>query len=229
MNRNMERERIVRAMSRTRMVFYDGDDTLWKGMIAEGIGKGFMIEALRRGDLGVVGAGILGSLEVKGMLRNGKDADALRRFYDILIENGLGDEVDIRRLARTYIRTHELGEVSGLRREVDLPSILITKGGSTGADVAAGYFKMERYVANEDMFDARMRINGVNLKVRNGRDKLMLAIEIAGSLDEIKRSTVIGNDDADILLMSEAGFSVASPYATKEVKDLAKACVELRR
>lgn len=226
---NKERGDIVKAMSGSRAIICDGDDTLWRGMIAEGIGMRILSEEFMRGHLRICMKGLAGSLQVRKIMREKGDAEALKRFYEILRENGLGNRDRMHRLATRHIREKKITEITSLLREVPVPSVLVTKGGSTGAEAAVAYFRMREYIANLDIFDSQGMIAGVDIVVSGGEAKRRLVIDRLGGLDTLRNSTVIGNGSADMLLMAEARFVIASPFATEEVKNMADVLIELRR
>ncbi len=203
----------------------DGDGTLWRGSAAAGIGKYYMAWELYSRDFGAVMKGWNGAREVKRIVADfGADgnAEALKRFYEVLMSVGLGDERGMYKYARRYISWHRISAVQELINAVgEEPAVILsTIDGSTAARAAADHFKnIDHIISNIDLFDGRNgMLSGVRLVVRNGEEKRH---EAMGLLDRLgldpSRCAAIGDSDGDVPTLKSVGLRYASPFANEAV------------
>src|SRR5271154_6404496 len=85
---------IMSDTSKVRAVIVDGDNTLWRGRAAEGIGKAYLLRELKRLNLPTFYRGYKGAKEVMAIVKEvgGVEGEikGQKRFYEVLVENGLG-------------------------------------------------------------------------------------------------------------------------------------------
>lgn len=217
----------------------DGDNTLWQGRTAEGIGKALFTQEAKRLHLRKLLRGLRGRKEIEEILRTvgGVEGDirGLERFYQLLLENEVGDLEHMYRYAGRYIRAHLIDSVSALVRTELLsgrPVFLTTASG----DATARYVERDLYTIpladschNEEVYDNRGRLVGFRLPIFDGETKLHTTEEMAGRHGlRLSDCTVVGNDALDVPLLRAAGEAFYSPYATDEVKAI-KGIKEIRR
>src|SRR5580704_5422274 len=100
--------------TKAQAIILDGDGTLWRGRVAAGIGKAYMIREALHGHFGTVKQGYVGAKKVKGIVVTaGADGESvgLAAFYGVLKETGLGTKEEMRKYALKYIRSHTVKEV----------------------------------------------------------------------------------------------------------------------
>lgn len=214
----------------------DGDNTLWRGRVAEGIGKAYMLRELKRGHLGTVYRGYKGSKEVHEIVeRFGGSVGEIqgqKKFYEILMENRLGTADELELIVRNYIVGHEVTSVSGmLARSLSerSPSFLATASGSTATEYAYGYFRMTGRVSNEEIFDGKGRLVGFRFRIGSGEEKLYHTEKMLDAHGlRMNECDMVGDSEIDIPLLKSAKRAIASPYATDEVRRICSEVLPLQ-
>ncbi len=232
-------EGIRKAIATADALVSDGDRTAWKNNVAEhGIGIPYIVNALKTLYLRRAYNGITGYFEVKKLVREslGSEKDSsqgLKLFYDKLIGNGIGTHEEMGRFAYHYIYGHRIKATSEIIRAFyNSPKyiFLASTNGSTIAEAAKRIFGFYDAVSNVDLFDEGGRLKGVNLVIKNGREKLEAVHNmLAKRKIRVGNCVVMGDQGSDIPMMMAAGFSIASPFAIPEVKRIATFCIEDER
>jgi hydroxymethylpyrimidine pyrophosphatase-like HAD family hydrolase len=207
----------------TDAIIVAGNNTLWRGNVAAGIRKEYVIRRALAFDFAAVKASLRGTKHVKEVVKasgvNG-EAEGLKALYQVLTENGMGRESEMRAYAYKYIRRHEITAVRAIIVDAkpDILTHLATIGGSTAANVAETYFNIFHCVSNRDIFQDGW-LAGIELLVRNGEEKLSATVSRLEEFNlKIERCAVIGASEEDIPLLKAAGQRFASPMANDEVK-----------
>jgi len=127
-------------MPKVQAVVVDGDNTLWKHGVAEGIGRSYLIRELKNGNLGTFFRGFKGAIEVKRTVAKlggaEGEAEGMKLFYQVLVDNGLGTYREMSALARKHIDRNSIESVSDLvldKLENRVPVFLSTMSGTTSA------------------------------------------------------------------------------------------------
>lgn len=209
--------------TKVEAIVADGDDTLWKGRVAEGIGKAYLLGELRTFHLGTFVAGLKCARRVSETTRNkgvNREIEGLKSFYNSLVENGLGTEQTMYRYAGRYIQRHRLTAVSVFLGQFDCPKFLATVGGSTAATAAAEIFGFKEFISNRDLFEQDShKLRGIKIDVRNGEDKYRQTVKMLERHNlRLEKCDVVGNDMLDVPILQAAHQPYASPLATEEVK-----------
>lgn len=210
---------------KVQAIVTDGDGTLWPGSVAAYIGKRYLAWKLASADLHAFGNGLLGAKEVKGIIKEaGADgnAEAMRRFYEVLMSVGMGDERSMYRYASSYIARHRIGAVweliGGVREGSTV--ILSTIGGSTSSRAAADQLGIDHIISNRDLFSGPDgRLTGIELRVRNGEEKRHEAMMLLDEREmDPSKCAAIGDSMGDVPTLMSVGLRYASPHATDDVK-----------
>ena len=227
---------IIQKIGATKAIVADGDRTLWRGNVAESMGKMYLkreYDALRLlrpstyHHANALAAGIIGYMKVKRVERQNEETGegtGLKIFYDALISNGLGTKNDMMAHANNFFPSHENKYmISLVTFDARRPSFLATRGGSTTSAMAVARYGMTDGVWNIDQFHENGRLKGIEIVITDGEKKLSKTSDMLRKYGiRIEECTVIGDSKADIPLMYYARLSIASPYATEEVNRIAK-------
>ncbi|MDE1860153.1 MAG: hypothetical protein KGH72_00360 [Candidatus Micrarchaeota archaeon] len=222
----------------TRAVVVDGDNTLWRGRVTEGIGKAILMQELRRLHLPTVARGLKGKSEIEEMLaiRNGFEGEMIAQemLYGLLLANGLGRRDEMYRIAADYIRGRLIGTVF---RMVDMQlglggmAFLATAAGTSAATFAQmDLFRRELTGSrhNREIFDDSGRLRGFKTAIASGEEKLHATEQmLAGHGLTLRDCRVVGDSGLDRPMLMSAQKAYASPYATDEVKAI-KGIVQIR-
>lgn len=129
--------------TKVQAVIVDGDKTLWRGRAAEGIGKAYLLEELRHLHFSTFIRGVKGAKEVKAIVRDVGgvvgEIQGQKRFYEVLVENGLGTKEGMYKHARGHIDSHIIESVNDLvykNLEQGIPVFLATASGTSAASYA---------------------------------------------------------------------------------------------
>ncbi len=225
----------------TRFVIIDGDFSLYDCQITKGMGWKYGLSELDKAikDLyhlsfgssidhfSKVRNGIRGAKEVKVIANsdpvNG-DAYGLERFYEILTENNLGTKEEMYAFANDTIKKHQIrGAKELMDKWYPKHALLATIAGSTAAEAAKDYFGFRRVISNIDGFDENGKLEKAELVILNGEDKLEAVEKMLNEEGwKLENGLVIGDNKHDKPLLELAGVPCASPYATREIKDLVR-------
>ncbi|MDE1823347.1 MAG: HAD hydrolase family protein [Candidatus Micrarchaeota archaeon] len=225
------------------LVISDGDKTLWKGNAAErGIALGYLRETLRGRELArhpirplrFMGDGLAIKRAVRRNERDGVSL-GLKRLYDSMVRNGMGDDEDMFYFARRYIQANAVKQTLGLMLELQpMPVFISSMNGSMVCEAAVSYLdhlglKTAGFASNTDRFGKirqgiSRELEGIDVCMVDGTTKLDATERKLHELGlpPVRRSAVIGDSEGDVALMEEASVSIASPYATEEVRRIAK-------
>ncbi len=220
-----EFESIVKQINKTKAVILDGDNTLWKGRASKGIGTYILARELRKGHLITVLKGISGAKRVSNIAKSdSKNGDwmGLEEFYKVMSGLTTVTRSQMLEASRKYIRENQINEVARLVSDYNVyrPSFLITIAGSSVAQSACDILPLSGYQSNIDKFDSKERLTGVDIRIKNGSDKTISAMDLLRPLGiALRDCTVIGDSENDLELLSESGFSIASPLAIDSVKN----------
>lgn len=212
-----------------RVLVVDGDNTLWRGRAAEGIGKAMFVQEIKRVHIPTVLRGLKGKKEVEALVKDlgGVEGEmqGQKRFYQVLIENGLGERTQMLRFAGEYIRTHIVDSVSVIVAAAlssDTPVFLSTASGTSAAQYArVSLFdsSLTDSRSNEEVFSISGRLTDFRMSITTGENKLHeTEVMLAQYGISIGDCEVIGDSALDIPLLKSAKRPLASPYATDEVK-----------
>lgn len=129
--------------TKVQAVIVDGDNTLWRGRAAEGIGKAYLLRELKHFHLPTFFRGLEGAKQVNAIVREvgGVEGEmqGQKRFYEILVENGLGTKKGMYQYASRYIDSHLVWNVSDLlykNLDQEIPVFLATASGTSAASYA---------------------------------------------------------------------------------------------
>ncbi len=211
-----------------RAVVVDGDKTLWKGRVAEGIGKSLLISELQKLHLRTFLRGFSGAKRVKSIIAEnpGIKGETLGQmeFYNILTENHLGKKEDMVKIATNYINKNTIPEVSSLIFQFSqegIPIFLSTAGGTTSLEAAIKIFKLTDGVSNTELFDKNNKLIGIELTITNGENKLYKTVELLNKYNiKLSDCLVIGDSALDIPILKASRDAVFSPLATEDVKQI---------
>lgn len=224
---------VIDSISATKGLVLDLDNTLIDGRIAEGLGHGYIFDELRHLHFSNFVGGVRGARRIKSMLRKDpdnldKEVEGLRMLYGYLVSRGVGTVTGMSRYAKKYVQSHLLVGSYVISRDAILPKFLATLGGSTGAlsaMFALGELSMhfEDRVANIDLFDKKGRLEGIQLLMRSGEDKLESAERMLFRHGlKIKDCAAVGDNDGDVPMLMSAALPIASPLASEKVRKIAK-------
>lgn len=218
----------------------DGDDSLWKKKITEGICKDYLSDELADALNSVISLnfdagkdhlakfynGAVGALDVLSIVKKDPiygEANGLKRAYEILVENGLGTKEKMKYFAKKHIEKKKIkGAKELIEKWYPKKSFLATLAGSSAAKAAKEYFEMNDCVSNIDNFDKNGNLTGVNLILRNGEDKLNAVNEMLKKYGlEVSHCAFIADSTNDIPLAQEVKLLIASPFAIGEIKNMA--------
>ncbi len=217
-----------------RAVVVDGDNTLWKGRVAEGIGKRLLLKELCRGHISTFMRGLKGKAEVDDIVRSyrGELGDRLgqERFYRILIENRVGNYYDMYRFAGRHIMSRRIASVTGIVAQAmdsGMPVFLSTAIGTTAAEFAVEMLfgrelgkELADSVHNAESF-RNGRLIGFESTISSGKNKLAATVEMLERHGvKIGDCVVIGDSEIDVPMLRSAGLAMASPYSTDCVRDV---------
>jgi len=217
----------ARFESRIKAIVADGDNTLWRGAIADTVGRKYIFRELGRLHLRTFVRAASAEERIRKLIRsdpiNGP-AKGFLQLYDVLVQNRVGREEEMYRYAERHVSRNRIVDVNRLLRaeELRIPLFLVTAGGSTGARAAGKIFNARGTAANEDLFDASGRLCGINITIRNGVEKREAAVKmLRGFGIELGECVAIGDSEMDRLILEEAGMAVASPFAVDEIRRIA--------
>jgi hypothetical protein len=210
-------------VNHTKAIVTDGDKTAWKGQVAEGIGKSYIINELLRLHLPTVRRALKGAGKVKQLARSDPISGPTRgliEFYKVLTANGVGTRDGMHKYALSYISKNEIAQVAELLRyDHELPKFLSTAGGSTGALAAAEHFGFVEWVANKDIFDADGKLVMIEVRISDPYQKELATADMLRKYGiKLKDCTVIGDSEMDMGILNAAKLSIASPFAVDAVR-----------
>jgi hypothetical protein len=160
---------IEMSRDKARVLILGGNGTLWKGNIDEKVVASSLNRELLRASFGGKkhldnfknGKAHMERLQ-KELAAKGDYSEVIDsvRFYDVLIDLGLGREDEMYKDALRYIRRHPVKKVPEILRRIKDGSLrgngwitmLSTMSGSTAAKAAADYFKIDYFISNIDVF-----------------------------------------------------------------------------
>ena len=208
-------------------VISDGDRTLWKSNAAEwGIGKPYIMQALRTGRFATAWRGVIGYLEIKRAIRKDPTievdgAKGLEMFYSKLRRSGIGKSIEMQGMAYEYIIGHRLRSTFEIVTYFDR-KFLASCNGSSVAAAANRVFNFTNFVSNQDLFDRNGLLTGLDVRIRDGEDKARCVFDMLVRHGiSLMDCIYIGDNSSDIPALKMARFPVASPFATEEVKAVA--------
>ncbi len=212
-------------MSVIDAVVVDGDRTLWKGNATEALGKAYLVKAFRELNLYKTVNYAFGMGCVSFIVNARKDSDGIpegqRKFYEVLIENGMGTRDEMSDIVGRHIRNNiveKVGKIVDYYVTGDIPVLLSTMAGSTIADYAKYNFGLTETASNTEIFDNSGKLVGFDAKITCGESKLALTEE---ALDrrglKLWKCMVIGDSIHDIPMLQSAKIAMASPFASEEV------------
>jgi phosphoserine phosphatase len=222
---------IIKDVKNTSALASDGDGTLWEGKwVYGGLAYRQLKDDILNHNYLRVSKEIVGMVRIKNLLRKNSgrdtaaDVDGLRLLYAIMAKNGIGNKDQMASYALEYFKTHTISDVNEIIRAAPQMKILVTQGGSTGAEVARRHFGFEKSISNIDRFDESGKLKGIDLVMRDGEAKLILtSITMRNMGVKLSESTaIVGDGLADIPMLMEAKVRIASPYAKPEVNALPK-------
>lgn len=213
--------------TRAHAIVTDGDRTLWPKNSAEhGIGLPYIIREFKRLHIPTGVDGVRGYLEVKRAVKANPKMDrdgaaGLQIFYARLNKAGIGREGEMEEMAYQYVLSHRLFTtweiVTGFENR-----FYVSCNGSSVAKAANRIYKFKDYTSNIDVFGPTGLITGVEVRMGDGEAKAREAFDMLTRRGlSLKKSAYVGDSDSDIPALKEAGFPVASPLATDEVKAVA--------
>ncbi len=233
-------------------VVVDGDNTLWRGRAAEGIGRTYLKRELLRGNLATFLRGIKGKMEVEWIVSmDGKQgqANGQRRFYEILIENGLGTKPEMALFAGHYIASHIIPQTDSLVMDYlkrGTPVFLSTASGTSAANYARALyvprmsmakksmdgksdgklkFTFSGVLSNTERFDEAGKLVEFISDIMDGESKLALTEQMLDKFGiKVSDCLVVGDSDLDLPLLMSARIPIASPLANDKVRRFSK-CV----
>ncbi len=216
-------------------VVSDGDRTLWhKNVTEHGMGVPIIIKMLRQGHILIAIESIKGYLEIKRAVENnpilGSDpVEGLPMFYSKLKRAGIGTKDELTEMALRYILCHQILSTSVILRGFN-NRFLATCNGSSVAEAANKVFAFRSIVCNTDVFyhdrsengPQSYKIDNIDIKIKDGEDKARYVYDMLNNHGiRLKDCVYMGDSTNDIPSMMIAGFPVASPFATEEVKAVA--------
>ncbi len=223
-------EKVLNAVNKTKAIIVDGDNTLWKGRVAEHIGKEYLIGQVLRRNFGNVFKGTKEAMKIKFLLRKNKDnekpeTEGIKLFYNLLIDWNLGEKQTFERIAKYHFERNSIKPVQQIVVFSTVKKLLATLGGSTAAEVAKNYYCLDDFVSNIDIFRKIgyiQKLDGIDIVMSNGAEKLeMVEKWLRKYKIKIKDCAVIGDSLSDLPLLEKAGISISSPGSVNRVKDIA--------
>jgi phosphoserine phosphatase len=223
---------IRRHVDGTRAVIIDLDKTLVKGRVAEALGLWYLNREWDNRNYRKVAIGAIGMAKIPFLLRFDRsdtaEAKGIQLFYATLIRAGIGKKTEMQENALKYLKGNSTEQVSEIIRFASKPKFLATISGSVASQVAAGYFQLDGFTSNVDLFDSgNGQLKGIKIRIGDGSQKLEAVekmLRVHGI--SLKNCTAIGDGLPDIPLLRTAGLSIASPYATEEVRAITKIQLE---
>ena len=228
-------------------VVFDGDNTLWKGRVAEGIGLQLITRELKRMHLSTVVKAVRKKSDVNEVLRAGvlgggsdRESVAQNMFYDFLVQSKKGNKELMYKFAGNYIEKHLTYNVLSLisnRHDWGGELFLATCAGTSAAQyvkdagmpnlmhawnpVLPKRIYLRDSINNDEVFDAEGRLSGFRQAITSGEKKLAAVETMLDAYGiKINKCIVIGDSAKDIPMLKSAVRPVASPYATDEVKKI---------
>ena len=224
-------------MTKISAMVVDGDKTLWEGRALEGICKAYLRQETMKLHLPTVYRAIRGVCEVKAIVKRydgNVEGEMLgqKRAYEVLVENGLGRKDEMYSFAGSYINGQVIRNVSDLIVEkirFGIPVFLATASGTSAEMYSMNHFHLKDAVSNKELFDEKGRLSGVELIITNGENKLdATKAMLDGYNMRLGDCVVVGDSKLDIPMLKAAGFPMASPFATDEVKAI-RGIVQIRK
>ena len=205
-------------------VVADLDGTLVDGRIAQGQGKYFLKDELKRGHIHHVVLGLTNYSNVKKAAEAG-EAEGLEYFFRVVAKTGCAREDKFYQYAKRYIEKHSLPHAKELIEFLteDMPIFISTVGSKIAARAASEYYGGAGCVGNPLARSADRSIAGIRIEIRDGKDKLEATREMMKKLDfDISEGIAIGNDRYDHELMKASALAMASPLADEETVELVR-------
>ncbi len=212
----------------------DGDNTLWRGRAAEGIGKHLLRKELGRLHLGNVLRGMGGKQEVDMIVRTAGGAEGeikgQQRFYQILIETGLGNRATMTEAVTHFITGHRVERVFdmvSLMLDGGYPAFLATASGTTAARFTQYMLfpsPLTGSVSNVEIFASKTeKLVDFRTPISSGEEKLAAVERMLERYGiQVGDCRVIGDSELDIPLLRAAREPLASPLAVEAVRMLPK-------
>lgn len=221
-SRHESRKLLEIVGTRAQAVVSDGDKTLYHN-VACGMGRSFIMRELRSGHLPTTARGMMGYLRVRRAARadttaESDDTAGVGLFYRELERAGIGTRGEMGGMAHDFIIRNRIyttwNVVTSFERR-----FLATCNGSTVASAAKEIFGFADFVSNTDLFGPDGLITGVRTEIVNGEQKLRQVHDMLTRHHLSLRNCIyIGDSESDIPTLMEAGFPVASPFATDDVR-----------
>lgn len=231
--------------TRSKATVIDGDGTLWKGMVSTSVGEGLLHSEAKKALAGALRLSFKESTEHFATLRRGieesrrinrifkenylgydSEIAGLERFYSMLKELEIGTSWEMHALARKHIMENKVGRIVAYIRSAQLhnePVFLSTASGSSAASEAARLYDLNGIFSSTEKFE-NDKIAGLSINFRTPEEKLHYTEEGLQKKFGISvvDCVVIGNSWLDYDLLKNARISVASPYATDEIRRVAR-------
>ena len=224
-------------MARISAMVVDGDKTLWQGRTLEGVFYAYMRKELAELRLPTFYKVVCGACEVKTIVKQfggnvEGEAKGQKRAYGVLIENGLGKKEELYSFAKDFIDKRVVRNVSDLvmeKKRAGAAVFLSTASGTTTGEYIMERFHLRDFVSNKEFFDGKGRLMNVELVITNGENKLAATVAMLDKYNiTLDECVVIGDSRLDIPMLQSAGFPMASPFATDEVKAI-RGITQIRR
>jgi phosphoserine phosphatase len=196
------------------------------GRVAEGMGVYFLKDELKRGHLNHVWLGIKNYGNVKKAAR-ASEVEGLKYFFHIIGETGDANLRDFYCYARKYIEKHSLPGAKEfiLYFAEKIPVFISTIGSKPAAWSANKLYQCYSLecVANPVKISNDSVITGVEIKIRDGKDKLEATKEmLARKGYDIKNGIALGDSLNDHEIFKASKLAIASPLADDDTKRLVR-------
>ncbi len=223
-------EKVLNAVNKTKTIIVDGDNTLWKGRVAEHIGKEYLISQVLRHNFRNVFKGTKETIKIKSLLRKNRnnekpETEGIKLFYKLLVDWNVGEKHIFERIAKYHFERNSIKPVQQIVVFSTVKKLLATLGGSTAAEVAKNYYCLDDFVSNIDIFKRIghvQKLDGIDIIMSNGAEKLETVEKWLRKYKiKLKDCTVIGDSLSDLPLLEKAGISISSPSSVNKVRDIA--------
>lgn len=215
----------LEELAKYKFLVADLDGTLVDGRVAQGMGKYFLFDELKRLHLPHVLLGLANYRKVKEAARRG-EAEGLEYFGNVIGRTGCAKPRLFDGYAHRYIESHSLPGAKDVMLFFgqEMETFISTMGSDIAAQAAREFYGCTDFVANPVQYrDGRAgtSIRGVTLRIRDGTDKLEATEEMLRRHElTISDGIVLGNDRYDHESLMASRLAMASPLADEATRAL---------
>lgn len=219
-------KKLIASLEEAEAIICDLDGTLVEGNTAEKIGRKILRRELFCFHLGNVRYGLKKRKKINELKENGKEIEGLKQFFEAIGDRRIITRERYRRYARKVIEKNEIKGskefLHTLRQDYGLDVFIISVSDEITLSEAKKYFKAKDTKGNPVYYyDNSDLIKGIKTEIKDAETKYNAACQLLQKYGiSLKDCVAIGNDKNDLLILSNAAFSLCSPNSKEEIREI---------